>query len=159
MNKHALPSLSAPLGPYAIPLFLALLSRYLRRSKSKSILLAEHNAQLDRNLAMRAFLTGPMWVGWTRPKIMGVVRALERIPLVGMVGGVVEGYVPLVDDYFYCKSLSLLQSANGRYVLNRDTRSCTILSQRHACSAWSTMHGWTVDIWRCYNMTSGCFCR
>lgn len=36
---------------------------------------------------------------------MGIVKTLGRIPLVGMVGDVVEGYVPLVDDYFYCKWL------------------------------------------------------
>jgi hypothetical protein len=45
-----------------------------------------------------------MWVGWTRPKIMAVVKGLERIPLIGIAGGFVEGYIPLVDDYFYCKS-------------------------------------------------------
>jgi peroxin-16 len=46
-----------------------------------------------------------MWVGWTRPKIMAVVKGLERIPLIGIAGGFVEGYIPLVDDYFYCESL------------------------------------------------------
>jgi peroxin-16 len=45
-----------------------------------------------------------MWVGWTRPKIMAVVKGLERIPLIGIAGGFVEGYIPLVDDYFYCES-------------------------------------------------------
>jgi len=43
-----------------------------------------------------------MWLGWTRPKIMGIVRTLERVPLVGLVGDLVEGYIPLVDEYFYC---------------------------------------------------------
>lgn len=52
------------------------------------------------------FLTGPMWVGWTRPKVLGWVKTLERIPLVGLVGELVEGYLPLVDDYFYCESVS-----------------------------------------------------
>lgn len=59
-------------------------------------------------MAMRAFLTGPMWIGWTRPKIMGIVKALERVPLVGLVGDLVEGYIPLVDEYFYCESVSVV---------------------------------------------------
>jgi hypothetical protein len=52
------------------------------------------------------FLTGPMWVGWTRPKVLGWVKTLERIPLVGLVGELIEGYLPLVDDYFYCEFVS-----------------------------------------------------
>lgn len=34
---------------------------------------------------------------------MSVVKGLERIPMVGLVGELVEGYLPLVDDYFYCR--------------------------------------------------------
>jgi peroxin-16 len=34
---------------------------------------------------------------------MTIVKRLERIPLVGLVGELVEGYLPLVDEYFYCK--------------------------------------------------------
>jgi peroxin-16 len=56
-------------------------------------------------MASSFLLQGPMWVGWTRPKIMGALGFLERIPLVGLVGGFVEGYIPLVDDYFYCGCL------------------------------------------------------
>lgn len=54
-------------------------------------------------MASSFFLQGPMWVGWTRPKIMTVVKGIERIPLVGLVGELVEGYIPLVDHYFYCE--------------------------------------------------------
>jgi hypothetical protein len=34
---------------------------------------------------------------------MAIVKGLERIPLIGIAGGFVEGYIPLVDDYFYCE--------------------------------------------------------
>ena len=44
-----------------------------------------------------------MWVGWTRPRIIKVVHALEGVPIVGLVGELVESYMSLVDDYFYCK--------------------------------------------------------
>jgi peroxin-16 len=44
-----------------------------------------------------------MWVGWTRPKVMSVVGWLEKWPVVGLVGEFLEGYVPLVDDLFYCE--------------------------------------------------------
>jgi hypothetical protein len=44
---------------------------------------------------------------------MALVKGLERIPLIGLAGGFVEGYIPLVDDYFYCKLvLFLLESAD-----------------------------------------------
>ena len=33
---------------------------------------------------------------------MGIVRTLEKVPLVRIAGEFVEGYIPLVDDYFYC---------------------------------------------------------
>ena len=62
-----------------------------------------------------------MWVEWTRPKIMAVVKGLERIPLIGIAGGFVEGYIPLVDDYFYCESIHLQVSSalTLRYVRMR----------------------------------------
>lgn len=95
--------MSSAMSPYLITLSLALLSRTLRGPMSNSVLLAEHHRQLDRRLATRAFFTGPMWVAWTRPKLLGVVKRVERVPLVGVLGEFVEGYFPLVDDYFYCK--------------------------------------------------------
>lgn len=63
-------------------------------------------------MATSFFLQGPMWVGWTRPKIMAVVKGIQRIPLVGIAGELVEGYLPLVDDYFYCTSLGLVERGN-----------------------------------------------
>jgi hypothetical protein len=49
---------------------------------------------------------------------MAVVKGLERIPLIGIAGGFVEGYIPLVDDYFYCESsyLQVSSALTVRYV-------------------------------------------
>ncbi|WVQ81980.1 hypothetical protein IAT38_004107 [Cryptococcus sp. DSM 104549] len=101
-RASSLPTLSRSLTPYLIPLLLSLLARRLRASSatSSSPLLLAHNAHQDRKLATRAFLTGPMWIGWTRPKVVGFAKGLERIPIVGLFGELLEGYLPLVDDYF-----------------------------------------------------------
>ena len=106
-RPSSLSTLSSRIAPFAIPLFLSLLARSLRQplqgTEHDSALLADQYAQIDRRMALTALLTGPMWVGWTRPKVLRVVKGLERIPVVGLVGEFVEGYLPLVDDYFYCE--------------------------------------------------------
>ena len=120
-RSKSLPTVSSYLTPFAVPLALSLLARYLRppaasftgETSTSSLLLAEHYALQDRRLAMRTFLTGPMWVGWTRPKIERVVKALERVPVVGLAGELIEGYLTLVDDFYYCKSLRSSYSANA----------------------------------------------
>ncbi|WVR07428.1 hypothetical protein IAU60_004469 [Kwoniella sp. DSM 27419] len=102
----SLSTLSRSYAPYLLILRLSLMARYLRPSAtaSASPLLASHNATQDRKLAMRAFLTGPMWLGFTRPRVLGLAKWLERVPIVGLAGDLVEGYLPLVDDYFYYTS-------------------------------------------------------
>lgn len=86
-----------------VALLMRLLARHLRAAPGKHGLLASHQATSDIRLAKSFFLKGPVWVGWTRPKVMAVVKALERVPLVGIAGGLIEAYLPLVDDNFYCK--------------------------------------------------------
>lgn len=93
------------MSPYLIPLALLLLSRRLR-SKGESPLLLSHYAQQDKKLALQAFMAGPMWIGWTRPKIVSIAKTLERVPILGLVGDLVEGYLPLVDDYFFCEFMN-----------------------------------------------------
>ena len=99
----SLPTLSRALAPFLAPLALQLLARQLRPAPQSSLLLTSHYAHLDRRTAAHFFLTGPMWIGWTRPKVMRVVKGVERIPIVGLVGELVEGYLSLVDEYFYCE--------------------------------------------------------
>ncbi|KAL1413369.1 hypothetical protein Q8F55_001129 [Vanrija albida] len=100
-HPASLPTLSRALPPFIIPILLQLLARRLRAPAGESTLLAEHYAQLDRRMASRFFLQGPMWIGWTRPKIVSVVNFLEKIPLISLAGDLISGYLPLVDDYFY----------------------------------------------------------
>ncbi|WWC63177.1 uncharacterized protein I303_105777 [Kwoniella dejecticola CBS 10117] len=106
-KSNSLLTISRSYIPYLSVIRMLLLARYLRPKSSSanaSNLLMENNAIQDKRLLVKAFLTGPMWLGFTRPKILSLSKGLERIPLVGLVGELVEGYLPLVDDYFYCRS-------------------------------------------------------
>ncbi|WVF72701.1 hypothetical protein IAT40_007519 [Kwoniella sp. CBS 6097] len=98
----SLSTLSRSYASYLLVLRLLLLARYLR-PKSTSPLVLSHQATQDKRLLARAFLTGPMWLGFTRPKIQGIAKGLGRVPVLGLVGELVQGYLPLVDDYFYCE--------------------------------------------------------
>ncbi len=64
-------------------------------------------------------MTGPMWIGWTRPKVMRVIGVLNKVPIVSIAGEFVEGYLPLADEYFYCKLVEIeVQKADRRFVMN-----------------------------------------
>lgn len=83
---------------------MRLTARHLRRSAGpRTLLQAQHQAEQDRRLLYSFFLTGPLWLGWTRPKIQGWVDWLGRWPLIGLVGELGAGYLPLVDDNFFCQ--------------------------------------------------------
>ncbi|OCF37844.1 hypothetical protein I316_00068 [Kwoniella heveanensis BCC8398] len=102
----SLATLSRSYAPYLLILRLLLLARYLRPKPSSSVaspLILAHQATQDKKLLARAFLTGPMWLGFTRPKVQGIASGLARVPVMGLVGELVQGYLPLVDDYFYCE--------------------------------------------------------
>ncbi|ORY35444.1 peroxisome membrane protein [Naematelia encephala] len=103
-NQASLPSLSRYISPFIIPLSLALLARRLRTPPRDDLLLAEHYTRQDKQLAWRTLLSGPIWIGWTRPKVLGIAKVLEKVPLIGLLGQFVEGYLPLVDDYHYYTS-------------------------------------------------------
>lgn len=79
---------------------MQVIARRLRVPVAESTLLAEHYAQVDRRIASRVFFQGPMWIGWTRPKIVRVINVLNRVPLISLAGDFISGYLPLVDDYF-----------------------------------------------------------
>ncbi|GMK59154.1 hypothetical protein CspeluHIS016_0701690 [Cutaneotrichosporon spelunceum] len=100
-HPASLPTLSRNLWPFAVPMAMQLLARRLRMHVGDSTLLAEHYSHADRRIASHFFLQGPMWIGWTRPKVVGVINFLGRIPLISLAGDLIGGYLPLVDDYFY----------------------------------------------------------
>ena len=126
-----------------VPLAFRLIARHIRPEAGESLLLASHYAKLDRRLASSFFLQGPMWVGWTRPKIMALVKGIERIPLIGLAGEFVEGYIPLVDDYFYCECGQAF-GADSQILLSRAMQvvgSCTIHAKMHLPRRYSfTLH-------------------
>ncbi|SPO26111.1 uncharacterized protein UTRI_02386 [Ustilago trichophora] len=46
-------------------------------------------------------LRGPLWYSFTRPKLNGLVQRTQGKFLIGMVGGVLSDYLPLIDEYYY----------------------------------------------------------
>ncbi|SOV06351.1 related to Peroxisomal membrane protein PEX16 [Ustilago sp. UG-2017a] len=54
-----------------------------------------------RNSFCWYLLRGPLWYGFTRPKLQGMVERTQGKFLVGMVGGVLSDYLPLIDEYYY----------------------------------------------------------
>jgi peroxin-16 len=46
-------------------------------------------------------LRGPAWYSFTRPKLDSIVKRTQNRPLLGIVGGFIGDYLPLVDEYYY----------------------------------------------------------
>lgn len=46
-------------------------------------------------------LRGPLWYSFTRPRLAGMVDRTQGKFLIGMVGGVLSDYLPLIDEYYY----------------------------------------------------------
>ncbi|KAL7412516.1 peroxisome membrane protein [Mrakia frigida] len=62
----------------------------------------EREERARRSRAMGAFLfRGAVWEGITKPTLEAVARKTSKIPLIGMMGGVLGDYLPLVDEYYY----------------------------------------------------------
>lgn len=91
--------------PLAVSLMLSVLSFYLRRSppaspSSSNLLERQEYARRDRDLLWYAF-RGELWTEWTRPKIDGMRQRLEGKPLLGLLSGLIQDWLPLVDEYWY----------------------------------------------------------
>lgn len=46
-------------------------------------------------------LRGPVWHSYTRPKVSALIQRTQGKFLLGVVGGVLSDYLPLVDEYYY----------------------------------------------------------
>lgn len=46
-------------------------------------------------------LRGPVWHAYTRPKVSNLIQRTQGKFLLGVVGGVLSDYLPLVDEYYY----------------------------------------------------------
>lgn len=96
--RGACPSLSSD---GVLPFQGSRLGRYHKVSPSAPV--DEQHLVCASGRADLGFLS-PSFV--SRPTLKAVARKTSRIPLIGMVGGVLSDYIPLVDEY-YCASLSL----------------------------------------------------
>jgi peroxin-16 len=90
----------------AVSLLLSMLSRHLRPKppvspSSSTSLERQEYARRDREMLWNAF-RGEIWTGWTRPKLDGMRRSMEGKPLLGLLSGIIQDWVPLVDEYYYC---------------------------------------------------------
>ena len=107
INYNNAPILNSLRTPLAISIFLSMVSRYLRRqppaspSTSNSLERLEY-ARRDRELLWYLF-RGELWTGWTRLKLDSLSRSLEGKPLLGLFAGIIQDWVPLVDEYWYCE--------------------------------------------------------
>ncbi|UZJ52579.1 hypothetical protein CBS101457_001899 [Exobasidium rhododendri] len=46
-------------------------------------------------------LRGPIWHSYTRPRLDSIVKRTQNRPLLGIIGGFIGDYLPLVDEYYY----------------------------------------------------------
>jgi peroxin-16 len=107
INFNGTPTLNALRTPLAISLLLSFISRQLRRNppvspSSTNSLERQEYARRDRELFWYLF-RGELWSEWTRPKLEGVCQTLEGKPVLGLVSGVIQDWVGLVDEYWYCE--------------------------------------------------------
>ncbi|TFK30408.1 peroxisomal membrane protein PEX16 [Coprinopsis marcescibilis] len=84
-------------------LVMEFLARNLRRTPSASATLerAEY-AKRDKDM-LWYLLRGSIWETYTRPKLAGFVDRIANKPLLGLLGAFVHDWIPLIDDYYYCK--------------------------------------------------------
>lgn len=47
------------------------------------------------------FLRGPLWVLWTKPKLIKLANKIDSVPLLNLVSTAIHDYVPLLDEYHY----------------------------------------------------------
>ncbi|PWN50798.1 peroxisome membrane protein [Violaceomyces palustris] len=60
----------------------------------------EEWSRRDRNLWWY-LVRGPIWHNLTKSKLGRLAQRLEGKPILGLVGGVVRDYLPLVDEYYF----------------------------------------------------------
>ncbi|GAA5987328.1 hypothetical protein JCM10908_001911 [Rhodotorula pacifica] len=44
---------------------------------------------------------GPVWEGWTKPRLEAIAGKFEDKPVIGFVSTLLQDYVPLIDEYYY----------------------------------------------------------
>lgn len=73
-----------------------------RHPALKPVSTVEGDEWIARNRSLWWYLLrGPVWYGWTRPKIAGFVRRTEHRRIIGFFGSIAKEYLPLIDEYYY----------------------------------------------------------
>lgn len=127
INYNTQSSLHSLRTPLAVSLLLSLLSRHLRPkppvspSSATSLERLEY-ARRDKELFWNVF-RGEIWTEWTRPKLEGLRTRMEGRPLVGLLSGVVQDWMWLVDEYYYCEFASLCEEARA----DKTNRYCYLI--------------------------------
>jgi peroxin-16 len=90
-----------------VPLIYILVSRLLRRQPRRgdegmTSLLADTYAERDSNLVWY-LVRGSIWQRFTRPKAMGLLKALDKVWGLNLIATLVKDHVDLVDDLYYCE--------------------------------------------------------
>lgn len=125
INYNSRPALHMLQTPLAVSLLLSFLARHLRpqtpiSSSSSYMLERQEYARRDREL-LWALFRGELWTEWTRPKLESMRRGMEGKSLFGLLAGVIQDWVPLVDEYYYCEHSRLA----CRLLLTRMTDTAT----------------------------------
>ena len=73
-----------------------------RSALSKPVSAVEADERSARDRSFWWYLVrGPVWYGYTRPKIAAFAQSTENRRVIGMLGSIARDYLPLVDDYYY----------------------------------------------------------
>ncbi|KAF7306893.1 Peroxisomal membrane protein PEX16 [Mycena indigotica] len=89
--------------PLTAALILEVLSRILRRSPPPHASLERSEyARRDRDMAWY-LLRGSIWESYTKPKLESFAAVTSSRPLLGLFGALVRDWIPLIDEYYYCK--------------------------------------------------------
>lgn len=120
LRQHALVQRGKPLSPptSSISLWLSVLgieNSFLdwlasglstQSAAQRPVSTVEGDEWIARNRSLWWYLLrGPVWYGWTRPKLASLVARTEHRRILGLLGSVIREYLPLIDDYYYYSAM------------------------------------------------------
>ncbi|KNZ47783.1 uncharacterized protein VP01_614g3 [Puccinia sorghi] len=74
-----------------------------RRAAFQSFVSELERNELDaRRVAFWSyFLRGPLWLLWTKPKLIQISRKFHSVPIFNLISTAISDYTPLLDEYYY----------------------------------------------------------
>jgi len=90
--------------PVITALVMEMVSRNLRRTALAAATLerAEYSRR-DRDM-LWYLLRGSIWEEYTRPKLDSFADKVTHAPILGLLGGLIRDWIPLIDEYYYYTS-------------------------------------------------------